>query len=187
MVSVQVDSETGSEIVSLTELKAFARIETSADDSIISNIIKAARLKCEAIINRDIVAKTRTYFRSHISEKGGNYNGLYADRYKIVLPYAPINAITSVQTQESDGSFKTASFNSYGMNDKYIILTGLPNDNIKIVYTTTGMDEPNLELAIKQLGTTYYDNRTDFVAGNITEIPSSVKQILDPFKFISDI
>ena len=49
------------------------------------------------------------------------------------------------------------------------------------------MTDNALKLAILQLATTYYDNRTDYVAGNITEIPSSVKKILDPFKFISDI
>ena len=186
MVSVQIDSTTGSELVSASEIKSYARIETSTDDTLIGILNTAARSSCEDYINRDIVA-TRTYFRSHVPEKGGNYDGLYADRYKIVLPYAPINAITSVQTQESDGSLKTASFDSYGFDDKYIILTGLPNEDIKIVYTTTGMTDSALKLAILQLATTYYDNRTDFVAGNITEIPSSVKKILDPFKFISDI
>ena len=173
MVSLQIDSTTGSELVSASEIKSYARIETSSDDTLIGILNTAARPSCEDYIN--------------IPEKGGNYDGLYADRYKIVLPYAPINAITSVQTQESDGSLKTASFDSYGFDDKYIILTGLPNEDIKIVYTTTGMTDSALKLAILQLATTYYDNRTDFVAGNITEIPSSVKKILDPFKFISDI
>ena len=181
MVSVQIDSTTGSELVSTSEIKSYARIETSSDDTLIGILNTSARSACEDYINRDIVAKTRTYFRSHVPEKGGNYDGLYADRYKILLPYAPINAITSVQTQESDG------FDSYGMDDKYIILTGLPNEDIKIVYTTSGMSDSALKLAIMQLATTYYDNRTDFVAGNISEIPTGVKKILDPFKYISDI
>ena len=187
MVSVQIDSTTGSELVSTSEIKSYARIETSSDDTLIGILNTSARSSCEDYINRDIVAKTRTYFRSHVPEKGGNYDGQYADRYKILLPYAPINAITSVQTQESDGSLKTASFDSYGMDDKYIILTGLPNEDIKIVYTTSGMSDSALKLAIMQLATTYYDNRTDFVAGNISEIPTGVKKILDPFKYISDI
>ncbi len=188
MVSVQIDSTTGSELVSTSEIKDYARIETTSDDTLIGILNTAARTACEDYINRDIVAKTRTYFRSHIPDKGGNYDGLYADRYKIVLPYAPINAITSVQTQESDGSLKTASFDTYGFDDKYIILTGLPNEDIKIVYTTTGLTDSALKLAILQLATTYYDNRTDFVTGTIvSEIPTNIKRILDPFKFISDI
>tara|TARA_Y100001951_G_scaffold34969_1_gene27595 strand:- start:12468 stop:13031 length:564 start_codon:yes stop_codon:yes gene_type:complete len=187
MVSVQIDSTTGSEIVGTSEIKSYARIETSADDSIVSILQKAARSACEDYINRDIVAKTRTYFRSNIPLKGGDYNGLYADRYKIVLPYAPINAITSVQTQNSDGTLSTANYDSYGFEDKYIILTGLPNEDIKIVYTTSGKSDDALKLAILQLASTYYDNRSDYVAGNISQIPTNVKKILDPFKYVSDI
>ncbi len=59
MISVQIDSTTGSEIVSSSELKDYARIETSDDDTIVSSLIVSAREKCEAFINRDIVAKTK--------------------------------------------------------------------------------------------------------------------------------
>lgn len=186
MISVQVDSETGSEIVSLTELKAFARIETSDDDSIVSNIIKAARLKCEAIINRDIVAKIRSLFISNI-DPSGEYGNLYRRRTKIVLPYAPINNITSVQEKNKDGSLTDISFESNGIKDKFIEITSSHAKNIKIVYTTTGMDEPNLELAIKQLGTTYYDNRSDFVVGKNINIPTNVNTILSPYIYYNEL
>ena len=66
MISIQIDSTTGSEVVSTAELKSYARIETSDDDTIIANMIIAAREKCEAIINRDIVAKTRSLFISNL-------------------------------------------------------------------------------------------------------------------------
>jgi hypothetical protein len=82
MVTIQINSTTGSELVSTSELKDYADY-----------------------MNRDIVAKTRSYFRSNIPESSGDYFGLYKDRYKIVIPYAPIDTITSVQKQNSDGSF----------------------------------------------------------------------------------
>lgn len=187
MVSVQIDSTTGSELVANSEIKSYARIETSADDAIVSILQKAARSACEDYINRDIVAKTRTYFRSNIPTGSGVYNGLYDERYKIVLPFAPINSITSVQTEKSDGTLATVSYDKYGNNDKYIILTGGNNENIKIVYTTSGLTHEPLKLAILQLAATYYDNRSDFVAGSVSEIPTNVKKILDPFKYVSDI
>ena len=186
MISVQIDSETGSEIVSLTELKAFARIETSDDDSIISNIIKSAREKCEAIINRDIIAKTRTLFISNI-DPSGEYGNLYRRRVKIVLPYAPIDTITSVQTQDADGNLSTINYDKFGFEDKYIEVTSAHTKNIKIVYTTTGMDDPNLKLAIKQLGTTYYDNRSDFVVGKNINIPTNVNTILSPHIYYNEL
>ena len=69
MVSVQIDSTTGSELVSTSEIKSYARIETSSDDTLIGILNTSARSACEDYINRDIVAKTRTYFRSHVPEK----------------------------------------------------------------------------------------------------------------------
>lgn len=187
MVTVQIDSTTGSELVSTSEIKDYARIETSSDDTLISILNTAARTACENYMNRDIVAKTRTYFRSNIPFGSGQYNGLYDQRYKIVLPFAPISSITSVQSEQSDGTFATVNHESYGPKDKYLILRASNDLNIKIVYTTTGMTDNALKLAIMQLATTYYDNRTEYVSKPVNEIPTSIKKMLDPFKYISDI
>lgn len=187
MISVQVDTVTGSEIVASSELKAYARIETSDDDTIVAEMIKAAREKCEAIINRDIVAKTRTLFISNV-DPSGEYGNLYRRRVKIVLPYAPINAISSVQSQDSNGNLSNINYDSFGMEDKYIEVTSSHSKNIKIVYTTTGISFDNLKLAIKQLATTYYDNRSDFVKGEtVNEIPTNIKSILSPYVYYNEL
>tara|TARA_R110000751_G_scaffold53310_6_gene115597 strand:+ start:8766 stop:9329 length:564 start_codon:yes stop_codon:yes gene_type:complete len=187
MTSVQIDSTTGSEIVATSEIKSYARIETSSDDSIVTILQKASREACEDYINRDIVAKTRTYFRSEIPLSSGDYTGLYQNNYKIVLPYAPISSITSVEREKSDNTFTAVSYEEYGKDDKYILLKGSNHKNIKIVYATSGLTNDSLKLAILQLAATYYDNRSDFVAGNVNEIPTSIQNILDPYKYISDI
>lgn len=186
MISVQIDSTTGSEIVASSELKSYARIETSDDDTIIANMIIAAREKCEAIINRDIVAKTRSLFISNL-EPSGEYGNLYRRKAKIVLPYAPINSITSVQTQKSDGTLSSISYDAYGLEDKYIELTGGYSKNIKIVYTTSGLGFNDLKLAIKQLATTYYDNRQDFKSQNSINIPTDIKSILSPYIYFNEL
>lgn len=187
MISVQVDSVTGSEIVSSSELKDYARIETSDDDTIVAEMIKAAREKCEAIINRDIVAKTRTLFISNV-DPSGEYGNLYRRRVKIVLPYAPIDTITSVQTQDANGNLSTINYDKFGFEDKYIEVTSAHTKNIKIVYTTSGLSYDNLKLAIKQLATTYYDNRSDFVKGQtVNELPSNVKSILSPYVYYNEL
>ena len=130
MISVQIDSTTGSEIVASSELKAYARIETSDDDTIVAEMIKSAREKCEAYINRDIVAKTRTLFISDV-HRSGEYGDLYRKKAKIVLPFAPITAITSVQTQASDGTLTSITYDSYGLEDKYLEVASSYNKNIK--------------------------------------------------------
>jgi uncharacterized phiE125 gp8 family phage protein len=187
MISVQIDSTTGSEIVSSSELKDYARIETSDDDAIVSNLIVAARQKCEAIINRDIVAKTRSLFISNI-ETSGEYGNLYKRRAKIVLPYAPVNSITSVQTQASDGTLSNINYESYGLEDKYIEISSAVHENVKIVYTTTGLSYDDLKNAIKMLASTYYDNRENFVKGKtVNKIPNDVKSILAPYIYYNEL
>ena len=186
MISVQIDSTTGSEVVSTADLKSYARIETSDDDTIVLNMVKAAREKCEALINRDIVAKTRSLFISNL-QVSGEYGNLYKRRTKIVLPFAPIDSITSVQTQKSDGTLTNISYDTYGLEDKYIELTGGYSKNIKIVYTTSGLVYDDIILAIKQLATTYYDNRSDFVKGNTTRIPTGIRTILSPYTYYNEL
>ena len=186
MISVQIDSTTGSEVVSTTELKNYARVETSDDDTIIANMVIAAREKCEAIINRDIVAKTRSLFISNLNHSG-EYGDLYRRRTKIVLPYAPITSITSVQTQSSDGTLTSISYDAYGLEDKYIEVSSSYQKNIKVVYTTTGLSYDDIKLAIKQLATTYYDNRQDFKSGSITGIPTNVQNILSPYIYYNEL
>lgn len=187
MISVQIDSVTGSEIVSSSELKDYARIETSDDDTIVANMIVSAREKCEAIINRDIVAKTRSLFISNV-DPSGEYGDLYRRRVKIVLPYAPISSITSVQTQKSDGTLSNIGYDAFGLEDKYIEVSSAYQRNIKVVYTTSGLSYDDLKLAIKQLATTYYDNRADYVKGTIVaDLTSNVKSILSPYIFYNEL
>ena len=187
MISVQIDSVTGSEIVSLTEAKNYARIETSDDDDIVTSMIISAREKCEAITNRDIVSKTRSVFISHLNVSG-EYGTLYSRRTKYTIPYAPIASIQSVETQASDGSLSDISYNSYGLDDKYIELSSASNKNIKIAYTTAGLSNDDIKLAIKQLVATYYDNRSDFETGiSISEVPTNVKNILSPYIFYNEL
>ena len=58
----KINSTTGSEIVTSTDLKLFAKIDTTADDTIIARQITQSRIWCENYISRDIVAKNRSYY-----------------------------------------------------------------------------------------------------------------------------
>jgi len=46
----------------------------------------------------------------------------------------------------------------------------------------------DLKLAIKQLATTYYDNRADYVkAESVNKLPSSIENILSPYIFYNEL
>jgi len=187
MISVQIDSTTGSEIVANSEMKDYARIETSDDDTIVAEMIKSAREKCEAYMNRDIVAKTRTLFVSNVN-RSGEYGDLYKRKIKIVLPFAPIASVTSVQQQDSSGTLSSIGHNVYGFEDKYIEIPSDYMRNIKIVYTTSGLSFSDIKMAIKQLATTYYDNRAEYVKGSaVAELPTNIKSILSKYVYYNEL
>ena len=165
MRQIKINSTTGSEIVSTSEFKNYARISTTADDTLIGNIIKQARIWCENYISRDIVAKNRTYYVDVTS-------GI------IDIPFGPIASISSVTI---DGSAYTG-YTMDGLDNETMDLDG-PADKVKITYITSGLDDELLQHAILQLGTTLYDNRSDFKVGTIvSDVPTETKSILNSYK-----
>lgn len=163
---MKINSTTGSEIVSTSEAKDFIRVDTSADDTIIGQMITQARIWCENYISRDIVAKNRTLYLASVNER-------------FVLPFSPVASISSVTVEGT----ATTDYETYGLDDKIISLNNLPSKEVKVTYVTSGQSDSLLKQAITQLVATYYDNRNDFVLGTIVnEVPTSVKNILSSYK-----
>lgn len=164
MRQIKVNSVTGSEIVTTQNVKDYVRIDTTADDSIIALMIEQARIWCENYISRDIVAKNRTYYVDKT-------NGLFD------LPFAPVSSISAVTVEG-----ETAEYTVLGLDNETIELDGGSAEQVKVTYATTGLSDGLLKQAILQLVSTYYDNRSDFVSGSISEIPTNVKSILSSYK-----
>lgn len=162
---VKINSTTGSEIVTTANAKDFIRVDTADDDTIIGQMITEARIWCENYIGKDIVAKTRTY-----------YTPFQKERFNI--PFAPVASITSVTV---DGT--AATHEVKGLDNEIIELNELPAKEIKVSYTTAGLDDSLLKQAILRLVSTFYDNRAEFVVGNqINEVPMGVKNTLSGYK-----
>ncbi len=165
MRQIKINSTTGSEIVTATEFKAYARISNTVEDTLIDQIIVQARIWCENYLSRDIVAKNRTYY---IPETNGIFD----------LPFGPVASISSITI---DGTAFTG-YTIEGLDNETIDLDG-PAEKVKITYVTAGLDDDLLQNAIKQLASTLYDNRHDFTEGKtIEKIPSSTKTILNSYK-----
>lgn len=164
MRQIKVNSVTGSEIVTVSDVKDYARIDTTADDTLIGNMITQARIWCENYISRDIVAKNRTYYLD-------STQGIFD------LPFAPVASISSVTING-----EAATYEVLGLDKETLELDGGYSEKVKATYITTGLDDGLLQQAILQLTSTYYDNRADFVEGNISEIPTNVKSILSSYK-----
>lgn len=163
---MKINSTTGSEILTTSEAKDFIRVDTSADDTIIGQMITQARIWCENYISRDIVAKNRTLYLASVNDR-------------FVLPFSPVASVSSVTVEGT----ATTDYETYGLDDTIIALNMLPSKEVKVTYITSGQDDSLLKQAISQLVATYYDNRNDFVLGTIVnEVPTSVKNILSSYK-----
>ena len=166
MRQVKINSTLGNEIITAQDVKDYVRIDTNADDALIMQMITEARIWCENFISRDIVAKNRTYYLP-------TTNGLFD------LPFAPIASVVSVLINGA-----AAQYTEYGLDDLSIELDGGPADNVKVTYTTTGLNDGLVKQALLQLVSTFYDNRADFSvsAGNVNKVPTDVKSILAGYK-----
>jgi len=166
MRQIKINSTLGNEILSVQEVKDYVRIDTSADDALLSGMISQARIWCENYISRDIVSKNRTYYIDTTA------NGLFD------LPFGPI---TSVEEITIDGTATTA-YEILGLDNETIELDQGSAERVKITYITAGLNDSLLKQAMLQLISTYYDNRAEFVEGSVSEVPTNVRVILSSYK-----
>ena len=170
MRQIKINSTLGNEIVSVTDVKNYVRIDTSADDALISNMITQARIWCENYISRDIVAKNRTYYIDVTA------NGLFD------LPFGPIASISELTID----NIATTDYEVLGLDNETIELDQGSAERVKITYVTDGLNDALIQQAIVQLVSTYYDNRADFIGGSannaVSEIPTNVRNILSTYK-----
>lgn len=166
MRQIKVNSTLGNEIITAQDVKNYVRIDTADDDAIIGQMITQARIWCENYISRDIVAKNRTYYLP-------TTNGMFD------LPFAPIASVVSVTIEGNN-----AEYTEFGLDDLSIELDGGPAENVKVTYTTTGLNDGLIKQALLQLVSTYYDNRADFSVstGDVNMVPTDVKNILSGYK-----
>jgi len=167
MRQIKINSTIGTEIISLSDVKNYVRIDTSADDNLITDMIIQARIFCENYISRDIVSKNRTYYLPKSS-------GLFD------LPFAPVTSVSSVTAEGV-----AVTFQELGLDDLSIQLDGGPALEVKATYITTGINDGFIKQALLQLVSTLYDNRADYVTGTIvSEVKTDVKNLLTSYKMM---
>jgi len=165
MRQIKINSTTGNELLTAQNVKDFVRVDTSADDNIITAMITQARIWCENYISRDIVAKNRAYYMDFT-------NGVFD------IPFGPVSEIEELTI---DGT-ATTSYEVLGLDNETIELDQGPGERVKVTYITAGLNDSLIKQAMLQLIATYYDNRADFVSGNVVETPTSTKKILSSYK-----
>ncbi len=167
MRQIKINATTGNEILTAQNVKDYVRVDTSADDNLITSMITQARIWCENYISRDIVAKNRTYYLD-------TTNGLFD------LPFGPVASISEITL---NGTI-TTDYEILGLDNETIELDGGIAERVKITYITLGISDSLVKQAMLQLISTYYDNRADFTTeqNDVGEIPTSTRNILNSYK-----
>lgn len=187
MKTYQVITAATSYPVSLTEAKSHLKVDTTADDTYITFIIKAATQLSEEYTNR--------FFINTVIEQTCSDFAQLQTLFK-----SKVSAVAHVKYYDSDNSLQTLSATIYDTQLKYepsqIQLAddkSFPeitkrNDAVVARYTVgygaSASDVPEIiKQAILLTIGNFYQNRNSVVIGRIaTELPMNVKWLLDTYK-----
>jgi len=173
------------EPLTAAEAKAHCRVTISDDDTLIGNLITAARLYAEAVCRRAFIAQTCE---------------LYLDTWPkasaIEIPLPPLSSVTSVKYIDADGQETTLASSAYIVDTvtepgRVVLKEGQswPGVTLRAVngvivrFVAGGADAAAVPKHIKQalllLIGHWYENRETIVVGSITkEIEFSVNALL---------
>jgi len=187
MKTYQVITQASTYPVSLTEAKSHLKVDTTADDTYITSIIKAATQLSEEYTNRffidTVIEQTcsdfeqlQTLFKSKVSavthvkyyDSNNSLQTLDTAVYDEQLDYEPS------QIQLADGkSFPSITKRNDAVVAKYTV-----------GYGSAASDVPEIiKQAILLTIANFYQNRNSVVIGRIaTKLPMNVKWLLDTYK-----
>ena len=187
MKTYQVITPASTYPVSLTEAKSHLKVDTTADDTYITSIIKAATQLSEEYTNRFFIdTEIEQYASSFVELK--------------TLFKSKVSAVAHVKYYDSDNSLQTLSATIYDTqlqyepsqiqlaNDKSFPEITKRNDAVVARYTvgygSAASDVPEIiKQAILLTIGNFYQNRNSVVIGRIaTELPMNVKWLLDTYK-----
>ena len=169
------------------EAKDFLKVDTTADDTLIDNLIKAATESCQIYTNQ--------YFLNTVVEQ-------YSDKWSEVytLYKSPVSSITHIKYYDTNDSEQTWASSNYILDDVskparigLAVDATLPDlaDRINAVhvkytvgYGTASSDVPDgIKQAVLLTLGNWYENRQTVITGRTaTELPLSSQYLLDQYK-----
>jgi uncharacterized phiE125 gp8 family phage protein len=162
------------EPITLAEAKEYARIDGEAEDTLITSLIKVARLHCESYMGKAIIRKTVTI-------------DSFSFPYQWQIPYGPLASasdVTKVVTIDQNNVETSLNYQvNVGLFPKIAITSGDQSFKFKMIYTAGFTTVPeDIKLAIKMMVNTLYERREDFSDLQAIPSPLGVKALLMPYK-----
>lgn len=169
-IGTKLISDSATEPVSLTEMRNWMRLDPTdtSDDSLIMELISAARQHIENLASLTIVGKV---YSTSFEVSGTNH-----PQWIIKLPYGPLVSVNSVKYQEGINSFSTLVLDSdYEVYDGKLLI--YKQGNYRVEYSTGFGSIPyDLKNDVMTLTAWMYENR-----GKMLNIDNKAKAGMFPF------
>jgi uncharacterized phiE125 gp8 family phage protein len=188
----KISVQPAEEPVSLAEAKAWLKVDYSTDDDLLTSLIEAARIVVEDYTNIKLISQTieETYECFPASSHGNRYGAL-------VLTYAPLVSVSSVQYQATAGTYTTWDSANYTVHtyEKPASITPVYDgvwptvikypESVKVTYVAglaaAAASVPEVfKTAIKKLVAQWYENRAE----NVRRMPTDVEWMLNVQRLI---
>tara|TARA_R110000824_G_scaffold80166_4_gene201823 strand:- start:2361 stop:2939 length:579 start_codon:yes stop_codon:yes gene_type:complete len=188
MRSLKVETPAATEILTTAEVKLHLKVDTSADDTLILNLIKAATQSAEIFTNRFFI-ETEVYmncdqwheisplYKSPVLEMVNvKYYDSASDSHTLLngTNYILDNSAKPARlTKSVTGEFPGLSERKPAINIRY-----------KVGFGETASDVPEgIKQAVLLTIGNWYENRQEIVIGRIaTELPKSAQYLLEQYK-----
>ena len=194
-LNVNLSSAPAVEPVTQAEAKLFAKIDTTADDALVTSLIVAARQRIESLTRRALITQTWVWqldafpFSSvPVTTDALNMNPLRP-------PFPPLQSVTSITYVDTDGITQTWSSSDYtvdttsepgrivpAFNESYPDTRDVI-EAVTITYKAGYGDASTavpdaLITAVKMLTAAFYDNRDAFQS---TAVPNAVNALISDY------
>jgi uncharacterized phiE125 gp8 family phage protein len=169
------------EPVTLADARLHLRVTDTAEDTLISALITAAREYCEHYLQRAVGSQTLELALDEFPEGS------------IELPMGPVTSITSIKYIDTNQAEQTLSGSAYTLDDYSHQSWAVPAyetewpetleaaNVVKVRYVAGSATPPSAVLAAMKLIIGHlYENREQSIIGvSVTELPLGVKALLD--------
>lgn len=179
------------EPITTAEAKTHARVSTSADDSYIDSLIKAAREQVEAYTGRALI--NQTWQLTLDAFPCDRFLGLSLAQSGIEIPINPLGSVSSIQYVDWDGNTQTWASGNYTVDATKEIARIVPGYQVTYPvtrsvinavtvtfvagYGATAASVPeSFKLAIKMMVAHWYDNRAEMGL-----LPQAAERLLGPY------
>ena len=179
----KVTTAPATEVWTLSEVKNYLKVDTSADDTLITTLLQSAREVAEKYLNQALITQTITEKLDRLSNP------------TIYLSVSPVISVSSFQYADSQNTTQTYNASNYivdtfekparlslAYGKTWPTLYGNIND-VTITYTagygSTAASVPmQIRQAILMMIADSYDNREDYVK----KLPTASEYLLDQYR-----